>query len=151
MATTVMLLSVLAALVKAILFADNRINDDRFTADTTLAVPQHFGTVHFGTNANTNCADTNYIRIEVDPNTLNVTSYCDIEDCVIPYIFYYVSITWDVRDSLSIGHNIYTVCREIMSWDWFHDNDMINEAMVKTKIHKLAEKMNNRIVNITIG
>lgn len=146
MATTVMLLSVLAALVKAIWFSDDRINNDRFTADTTLAVPQHFGTVHFGTNT-----DTNYIRIEVDPNTLNVTSYCDIEDCVMPYIFYYVSITWDVRDSLSIGHNIYTICREIMSWDWFHDNDMINEAMVKTKIHKLAEKMNNRIVNITIG
>ena len=146
MATTVMLLSVLTALVKAILFSDDRINNDRFTADTTLAVPQHFGSVHFGTNA-----DTNYIRIEVDPDTLNVTSYCDIEDCVMPYIFYYVAITWDVRDSLSIGRNIYTICREIMSWDWFHDNDMINEAMVKTKIHKLAEKMNNRIVNITIG
>ena len=145
MATTIMLLSVLTALLKAILFSDDRINKDRYTADISLAVPYQYGSVNYGV-----CGNEDYIRIEVDPNTLNVTSFFDIESCVNPGIFYYVAITWDVKDPSSIGRNIFAIRREVDSWDWFTENRTDEEQVINIKINNLAHNMNNNIVKIAI-
>ena len=146
MATTVMLLSFLTALVKAIVFSDDHINNKHYDADMSLAVPSHYGTVRFGATF-----DDNYIRIEVDPDTLVVTSFWEIDSKIDPDSWYGLAVTWDVKDHSTIGRDILLLYRNINTFDWFAENSNDEARVVNIKINKLAEKMNNKVIKIEMS
>ena len=145
MVTTVMLLSVLAALVKSIIFSDDHINSKHYDADMSLAVPHHYGTVKFGTTF-----DDNYIRIEVDPDTLAVTSFWEIDSKIDGDSWYGLAVTWDVVDHDSIGRDILLLYRNINTFDWFAENSEDEKRVVNIKINKLAAKMKNKVIKIDV-
>ena len=146
MATTIMLLTVLTALVKTILFNDDDINNGFYSADMAIEAPRHYGIVR--------CDGRNtysYIHISVDPNTLNVESYWETESYFQEGYSYGITITWDVEDPSSIGRNIFAVYTKI---DYIPDINPLSqneeEQIIKSRIQDAAKIMNNKIINIKV-
>ena len=147
MATTVMLLSVLTALVKALLFGDNRINDySFFNVDTSVNTSKHYGIVTFGPIYN----DDDEIRIQVDPDTLNVVSYWEVDGNLNSDGLDYIAITWDVKDVSSISRDIVAIWKNVNLENLNIKNPSLEAKMVRNKIRKAAENMDNKIINIKV-
>lgn len=149
MVTTIMLMTVLTALVKAIIFSDNRTSKS-FFFDTSLQlnVPKHYGIITFGPMYE----DNEDIRISVDPDTLDVFANFEVESEIDAGCLDYIEITWDVQDPSSIGHDIFNIYKKVDTKGCANICEKRSEEIqiVEERIREVAKNMNNKIVNIKV-
>ena len=149
MATTIMLMTVLTDLVKAIIFSNDRTSKS-FFFDTNLQlnVPNHYGIIAFGPMYE----DNEDIRISVDPDTLDVFANFEVESEIDAGYLDYIEITWDIQDPSSIGRDIFNIYKKVDTKGCIDICEERFEEMqiVKERIREVAKNMNNKIVNIKV-